>query len=143
MKTRLREVPVDEAVGLALALDLSQIIAVDFKGRLLRKGHVVTEVDIPNLLDIGKAHIYVLEIGEGDLHEDDAALRLARALDGDGIVHGEPVEGKVTLKADRPGLAVVDEAFVRGVNAIGDIALATVRRDTVVKPGPATVFQWQ
>ena len=137
MKTRLREVPVEEAVGLALAHDLTQIIPGQFKGRLFRKGHVVTEEDIPKLLDIGKAHIYVLELGEGDLHEDDAALRLASALAGDGISFGEPSEGKVTLKAERRGLAVLDEAFVRSVNRIGDIALATVRRDQVLQPGGA------
>jgi molybdenum cofactor synthesis domain-containing protein len=137
MKTRLREVPVEEAVGLALAHDLTQILPGRFKGRLFKKGHIVTEEDIPKLLDIGKAHIYVLEIGEGDLHEDDAALRLARALAGDGVAYGEPAEGKVTLKADRAGLAVVDEAFVRAVNRIGDIALATVRQDTALKPGGA------
>jgi len=137
MKTRLREVPVEEAVGLALAHDLTQILPGQFKGRLFKKGHVVTGEDIPKLLDIGKAHIYVLEIGEGDLHEDDAALRLARALAGDGVAYGEPAEGKVTLKADRAGLAVVDEAFVRAVNRIGDIALATVRQDTALKPGGA------
>jgi molybdenum cofactor synthesis domain-containing protein len=134
-KTRLREVPVGEAVGLRLAHDLTQIIPGRFKGRLFRKGHVVTEEDIPKLLDIGKAHIYVLELGEGDLHEDDAALRLAKALAGDGVVFGDPAEGKVTLRAERTGLAAVDEAFVRSVNEIGDIALATVRRDTVLKPG--------
>jgi len=137
MKTRLREVPVEEAVGLKLAHDLTQIVPGQFKGRLFRKGHVITEEDIPKLLDIGKAHIYVLELGEGDLHEDDAALRLARALAGDGIAYGEPAEGKVTLKAERLGLADVDEEFVRSVNRLGDIALATVRRDTVLKAGSA------
>jgi Molybdopterin biosynthesis enzyme len=135
--TRLREVPVEEAVGLALAHDLTQIIPGRFKGRLFRKGHVVTEEDIPKLLDIGKAHIYVLELGDGDLHEDDAALRLARALAGDGVAFGEPSEGKVTLKAGRLGLAALDEAFVRSVNLIGDIALATVRRDALLQPGDA------
>ncbi|OUM94619.1 MAG: molybdopterin-binding protein [Thermobacillus sp. ZCTH02-B1] len=133
--TRLREVPVEEAVGLRLAHDLTQIIPGQFKGRLFRKGHVITEEDIPKLLDIGKAHIYVLELGEGDLHEDDAALRLARALAGDDVAFGEPAEGKVTLKAQRIGLAAVDEAFVRSVNEIGDIALATVRKDALLRPG--------
>lgn len=133
--TRLREVPVEEAVGLRLAHDLTQIIPGQFKGRLFRKGHVITEEDIPKLLDIGKAHIYVLELGEGDLHEDDAALRLARALAGDGVAFGDPAEGKVTLKAQRIGLAAVDEAFVRSVNEFGDIALATVRKDALLRPG--------
>lgn len=136
-KTELREVPVEEAVGLPLAHDLTQIVPGTFKGRLFRKGHIIAEADIPKLLDIGKAHVYVLELGEGDLHEDDAALRMARALAGDGIAVGEPREGKVTLKAERLGLAVVDEEFVRSVNRLGNIALATVRCDEVVRPGGA------
>ncbi|HUC91540.1 MAG TPA: molybdopterin-binding protein [Paenibacillus sp.] len=135
--TRLREVPVEEAIGLPLAHDLTQIIPGQFKGRLFRKGHVVTEADIPRLLDIGKAHIYVLELGDNELHEDEAALRMAAALAGDGLVYGEPHEGKVSLKSDRLGLAEVDAGLVDHINGIGEIALATVRNHAVVRPGSA------
>lgn len=133
--TKLREVPVEEAIGLPLAHDLTQIIPGAFKGRLFKKGHVVTADDIPKLLDIGKAHIYVMELGEGELHEDDAALRMAEALAGEGLTYGEPHEGKVSIKADRLGLAVVDPAFVDAVNRLGEIALATVKTDHVARPG--------
>jgi molybdenum cofactor synthesis domain-containing protein len=135
--TVMKEVPVREAVGLRLAHDLTQIIPGQFKGRLFKKGHVVTESDIPKLLDIGKEHIYILELGDGELHEDDAAMRMAAALNGEGLIMTEPHEGKVAIKSglDVPALADIDASLVHAVNTLGDIALATVRTHAVVKPG--------
>jgi molybdenum cofactor synthesis domain-containing protein len=135
--TVMKEVLVQEAVGLRLAHDLTQIIPGQFKGRLFKKGHVVTESDIPKLLDIGKEHIYILELGEGELHEDDAAMRMAAALTGEGLAMMEPHEGKVAIKSglDVHALADIDASLVHAVNALGDIALATVRTHAVVKPG--------
>ncbi|MGG4036056.1 molybdopterin-binding protein [Paenibacillus cisolokensis] len=133
--TILKEVPVREAIGMALAHDLTQIVPGSFKGRLFAKGHIITEEDIPRLLDIGKEHIYVMELAPGELHEDDAAIRMARALAGEGTELAGPREGKVTVRSNITGLAAVDERFVHAVNEIGDIALATVRTHTVVRPG--------
>src|SRR5262245_16803018 len=107
-KTILKEIPVQEAVGLRLAHDLTRIVPGQFKGRLFKKGHIITEADIPSLLDIGKEHIYIMELGEDELHEDDAALRMAQALAGEGMTLSEPHEGKVSLKAQMLGLAEVD-----------------------------------
>ncbi|MBB6730782.1 molybdopterin-binding protein [Cohnella zeiphila] len=131
----LREIKVDEAIGMVLAHDLTQIVPGSFKGRLFRKGHRVAAEDIPKLKDIGKEHLYVMELAPGDLHEDDAALRLAAALLGDHLTMGEPHEGKVTLKASITGLASVAKPVVDGINAIGDIALATVMNDRVAREG--------
>ncbi|MFX3636188.1 MAG: molybdopterin-binding protein [Candidatus Pristimantibacillus sp.] len=133
--TVLKEVPVQEAIGMRLAHDLTQIVPGKFKGRLFKKGHVIVEADIPNLLDIGKEHIYIMELGSGELHEDDAAIRMARALYGEGIELSDPHEGKVSLKSELLGLAEVDPAIVKAVNSLGEIALATVKTHTVVKPG--------
>ncbi|MBV6716031.1 molybdopterin-binding protein [Paenibacillus chitinolyticus] len=131
----LREVKVEDAVGLVLAHDLTQIIPGEFKGRLFRKGHQISEEDIPALLSIGKEHIYVLELAEGYLHEDEAALRLASAVRGANTEETEPHEGKVTLKSAIHGLAKIDKAFVDQVNGIGRIVMSTIRTNTVVKPG--------
>jgi molybdenum cofactor synthesis domain-containing protein len=133
--SRLREVKVEDAVGTRLAHDLTQIVPGEFKGRLFRKGHQVTEEDIPKLKDIGKEHLYVIELAEEDLHEDDAALRMAAALAGERLAYGEPHEGKVTLKAAEDGLAFVLREVVDAVNALGDVALATVVNHRVVRAG--------
>ncbi|GLX66311.1 molybdopterin-binding protein [Paenibacillus glycanilyticus] len=134
-ETILKEVPVREAIGLRLAHDLTRIIPGQFKGRLFKRGHVITEEDIPNLLDIGKEHIYIMELGESELHEDDAAIRMAKALAGDGISLSEPHEGKVSLKSRMLGLAEVDRALVEAINGLGEIALATVQTHSVVQEG--------
>ncbi|QYR20842.1 molybdopterin-binding protein [Paenibacillus sp. sptzw28] len=134
--TVLKEVPIQEAIGLRLAHDLTQIIPGQFKGRLFKKGHIVTESDIPKLLDIGKEHIYIMELDESELHEDDAALRMALALQGDGMKLTEPHEGKVAVKSDLsvPALAEIDASLVHAINGLGDIALATIKTHAVVMP---------
>lgn len=134
-RTRLLEVPVQEALGMRLAHDLTRIIPGSFKGRLFAKGHVVREEDIPALLDIGKAHIYVMELADGDLHEDDAAIRMAAAHRGANVDLGQPHEGKVALKSTIQGLAKIDPGYVDEVNRLGEIALATIRGDRLVEAG--------
>lgn len=131
----LREVKVEDAVGLPLAHDLTRIVPGEFKGPLFRKGHIVREQDIPELKRIGKEHIYVLELGDGDVHEDDAAIRMAAAAAGSGIECAAPSEGKVILRSAIHGLAVIDKRFVDEVNAIEQLALATLPSHTVVEPG--------
>lgn len=134
-KSNLREIPVEEAVGLPLAHDLTQIVPGCFKGPLFKKGYVITEEDLPRLLDIGKAHIYIMELSEDELHEDEAALRMATAIQGEGIELSEPHEGKVGLKSRLLGLVRIAPEFVGAVNSLGEIALATTRNNIVVKPG--------
>lgn len=130
--TSLQEVSVYSAIGLRLAHDLTQIIPGQFKGRLFKKGHLITEEDIPKLLDIGKEHIYVMELGEHDLHEDEAALRMAQALMDDQLVLSEPHEGKVSAKSSVVGVAKIAKEIVDEVNRIGEIALATIRNNQAV-----------
>lgn len=131
----MKEVRVEEAIGMQLAHDLTQIVPGQFKGRVFKKGHVIRKEDIPLLLDIGKEHIYVLELGEGWLHEDDAALRMAAAIQGDALQYHSPKEGKVTLSSTIQGLAKIDATFVNRVNALGEVALATIRTNRLVQSG--------
>jgi molybdenum cofactor synthesis domain-containing protein len=138
-QTMLKEVRVQEAVGLRLAHDLTQIIPSQFKGVRFRKGHVIREEDIPELLNIGKEHIYILELGDGWLHEDDAALRMAQAIAGENVVLAGPSEGKVTLQSTIHGLLKVNRTFIDTVNAIDQIAVATLPTHVVVKPGQSLV----
>jgi len=134
-ETSLREVSVYDAIGLRLAHDLTQIIPGQFKGRLFKRGHIITEEDIPKLLDIGKEHIYVMELGLLDLHEDDAAKLMADALMDKQLLRNEPHEGKVSVKAHINGVAKIAKEVVDAVNTIGEIALATILTNKVVKQG--------
>jgi molybdenum cofactor synthesis domain-containing protein len=129
---KLKTVRVEDAVGRALAHDVTRIIPGRFKGPAYRRGHVIRAEDIPVLRDVGEEHIYVLELEEGDVHEDDAAVRLAGAIAGPGLRLSEPVESRVNLIAIHDGLLRVDIEGVRHVNALGYLALATLHDATVV-----------
>ena len=50
----------EDAVGQVLCHDMTQIVKDKYKDARFRKGHVVTEADIPLLLSMGKEHLYPL-----------------------------------------------------------------------------------
>lgn len=135
VKSKLREVHVSEAVGLVLAHDLTQVLPGKYKGPLFRKGHVVRTEDREALLSIGKEHLYVLEIAEGEWHENDAALRIAATVCGTGLTMTQPREGKVNLVAERDGLLQVDADRVDMINQVEQAVLSTRKTDIPVKKG--------
>ena len=55
----------EEAVGHVLCHDMTQIIKDQYKDARFRKGHIVTEDDIPVLLSMGKENLYVWEMTPG------------------------------------------------------------------------------
>ena len=131
----LKVVPVEEAVGLPLAHDITEIIPGKRKGPAFRRGHVVRPEDVPKLLDVGKAHLYIMELEEGELHEEDAAKRLAGAAAGPRIRLTDPVEGRVNLVAEIAGVMKVDTELLNRFNALGDLILATLPSNSYVKKG--------
>lgn len=131
----MREVSIEEAVGMVLAHDLTKIVPGKFKGSLFKKGHVIKKQDLAELLNIGKRHIYILELAEGQLHEDDAAARLAAALCGPGTGVSEPAEGKVNIHATADGVFHVKKEAIFNINSLGDLAVATVHSHMPVVKG--------
>ena len=69
----MKKIKTKEAVGHVLCHDITQIIKGEKKGVAFKKGHIVTEEDIPVLLSIGKENLYIWEKREGILHENEAA----------------------------------------------------------------------
>ena len=124
-----------EAVGHVLCHDLTQIIPGEYKGARFRKGHVVTEADVPVLLSMGKEHLYVWELQPGMIHENDAADRLCRLCESEGMLRSEVREGKIELRAAYDGLLLVDRARLDAVNAIDELMIATRHGNTAVKAG--------
>ena len=98
----------EDAVGHVLCHDMTQIIPGVIKDARFRKGHIVTEEDIPVLLSIGKEHLYVWEKTEGMLHEDEGAERLRRITQNENMHPSVVKEGKIMFEIDG-----VDEATAR------------------------------
>ena len=131
----MKLIKTEDAVGHVLCHDMTQIIPGVIKDARFRKGHVVTEEDIPVLLSIGKEHLYVWEKKEGMLHEDEAALYL-RDLCINEFMHDTPVkEGKTELIADADGLFEVDVDRLYAVNDIEELMIATRHTCTAVRSG--------
>ena len=125
----------EEAVGHVLCHDMTQIIPGVYKDARFRKGHIVTEEDIPVLLAMGKENLYVWEKTEGMLHEDEAALRLRDFCISEHMHCTEVKEGKVELIADADGLFEVDTERLYAVNNIDELMIATRHTNTAVHPG--------
>ena len=133
----MKAIPVEQSVGTVLCHDITRIVVGDSKGPAFRRGHVVTDEDIPTLLDIGKANLYVFDPKDGYVHEDDAAIRLAGAAAGSNVTYGGPTEGKVTLTAEIDGLLSIDVPTLTDMNCIEDVTFATVHNHQFVKKGRA------
>jgi len=131
----MNKVKVEEAVGMVLCHDITKITPGEFKGPAFKKGHIIKEEDIPELLKLGKEHIFIWECGEDSLHEDVAALRIARASSGQGVRLTGPSEGKVNFIADHRGLLKINVEGVHLVNDIEEVVLSTRHTNHVVDKG--------
>ena len=123
----------EEAVGHVLCHDMTQIIKDQYKDARFRKGHIVTEEDIPVLLSMGKEHLYVWEMNM--VHENDAAERLLALCGQENMTRSEVKEGKIELKAACDGLFRVDSRRLVAVNSLEEIMIATRHGNTAVKKG--------
>lgn len=131
----MKEVTVEQAVGTVLAHDLTQIIPGEYKGPKFKKGHIITEEDIPLLLSMGKRHLFVLEKDDNDVHENEAAYRIASKAAGDGIELTDPSEGKIELKATYDGLLKIDRDRLYELVSQDEIMFATIHENIVVRKG--------
>src|SRR5215471_15890651 len=129
----LKVIPVEEAIGLPLAHDITEIVPGKHKGPAFRRGHVIQPEDVSKLLDVGKAHIYVMELEKDEVHEEDAARRLAKAAAGPNLKLTEPSEGRVNLVSDIPGLLKIDADLLYRFNSLGDLMMATMPTNRYVR----------
>lgn len=124
-----------DAVGQVLCHDITQIIRGVKKGPVFRKGHVITNEDIPILLSVGKDNIYVWENDETMLHENDAAQVLCQICKGANLSSTEPKEGKIELIATCKGMLKVNITALRSLNSLGEMMCASLPSGFTVKEG--------
>ena len=129
----------EDAVGSVLCHDITQIIPGVVKDAVFRKGHVVTEEDIPVLLSVGKEHLYVWEKEEGMLHENDAAEILRQVCQNEYMKASEAKEGKIELTAETDGLLKINREKLNAVNGMGQMVLASRHGNFPVRKGDKIV----
>ncbi len=134
---KYKSIPLEEAVGMMLGHDMTQIVPGEFKGPAFKKGHIIKEEDVSKLLDMGKMNIYVLDPKDGYVHENEAAARMARAASGRGVEHTEPSEGRINFISNSSGLLKINREALLKINSVQDITFATIHGNQIVKPGTA------
>ena len=130
----MKKINVEDAIGMELCHDITAI-RDGFKGAEFQRGHIITEEDIPRLLNLGKKQIFVWEENAGEIHEEECALRLAAAAPVKGAHWEGPSEGKMMLKADIRGMFRVDRELLAKINSIGDITFTSIPDHYPVEAG--------
>lgn len=125
----------EDAVGQILCHDVTQIIRGVTKDARFRKGHIVTEEDIPVLLSLGKDHIYIWENDETMMHENEAAEVLCAICKGENMSRGNVKEGKIELFAECDGVLRINRDKLRAINSFGEMMIASRHGDFEVKAG--------
>lgn len=130
----MKKIKVEDAIGMELCHDITAMYD-GFKGAAFRRGHIIREEDIPKLLDYGKQTVFVWEENAGEIHEEDAAKRMAAMAPVEGTHYTEPYEGKVLLIADQRGMFHVNTTLLREINSIGDITISSLPDHYPVEAG--------
>jgi len=132
----LKIIPLEESIGCTLAHDITEIRPGELKGPAFRKGHVVCHEDLCHLERLGKHHLYVGDLAEDEIHENEAAALLAQALSGEGVGwSNEPKEGRINLVAVHDGLLQVDVRTLTAFNMVDEVMCATLHNHTLVRKG--------
>jgi len=122
----MQSVLTERAIGLVLCHDITEIEPGRHKKVAFKKGHIVRAEDIPHLLRLGKEHLFVWSGNpEGQVHEDEAARRLARAFCGEHLCFGDPSEGRVNIRASIQGLLTINLDLLEALNDIPFLSVAT------------------
>lgn len=132
----IKKLNLNEALGKQLAHDIIEIRPGKFKGVGFRKGTEICDGDLCHLQRLGKNHLYIIDLEEDEIHEDEAALMRAQTLAGKGIGYeGEARKGKIKLFVDRDKLLIVDTQTLFDFNMVDEVMCATIRNHSVVENG--------
>jgi hypothetical protein len=131
----LKKVRVEDAVGMTLAHDITEVIPGKKKDAAFRRGRTIEKGDIDRLLDLGKGHIYVTEGDEKEVHEDEAANRMATAAMDNHMKLMPAKEGKVGMVSTVDGLVTINSRLLAEMNRIENVLFTVVPDSYPVKAG--------
>jgi hypothetical protein len=125
---------VDGLVGAVLVRDIVVGGARWTKGRRLTADDLAT-LAAPGAVAPGIEALTVIVPGEDDLHEDEAALRLAQAVAGPGLTQRGPTESRVDLLAETDGVLHVRSRDLELLNRIDPLEVFTALDGSIVQAG--------
>lgn len=126
---RFGETPIDEAAGAILAHSWRA------NGVNFAKGRRLSGDDVAKLKAAGASSVVAARLDADDVHEDEAAATVARALAGGGIEVTAPFTGRCNHFSREAGLAVIDHERIDALNELHEsVTVATVPPFARVEP---------
>ena len=126
---RFGDTPIDEAAGAILGHSW-RTQGINFsKGRRLSAG------DVAKLKEAGASSIVAARLDPDDIHEDEAATIVAKALAGEGIEITAAFTGRCNHFAREAGLALIDHERIDALNELDEsVTVATLQPFARVSP---------
>jgi molybdenum cofactor cytidylyltransferase len=121
---------VKEAEGTILAHSLRH------PGGTIKKGTLLSAKHIEDLTSARVSEVIVARLDSGDVHEDEAAERLAQAIAGAAVRVEKPFTGRANLYSEANGVLTIDRAQIDRLNKIDPaLTVATLPEFSLVETG--------
>lgn len=100
-----------------------------------RKGQIMRADDLATVEALSWEELHLVRMDAGDIHEDEAGERLARAAAGTGVVVGAASAGHWPLRAEWRGIADITVGALGQVNGIEGLCVYTLFSGHIVDAG--------
>lgn len=120
--------------------------------KLLAKGHVLSEEDVHLLETEGMGQVWVTELEQGEVSEDDAVMAVASEMGCGSLEIRLAAGGRANLFATEDCCVLIDDELLRQINCTSSVVIATLpnfgfakggQRIATVKSAPFAVAEAQ
>jgi Probable molybdopterin binding domain len=118
----------DPADPAALRAAVGAIICEELSldgARAFYKGHAIQQSDLHRLATLTRT-IHITRLDPNDVHEDEAARRLATAIAGGGVHLSEPRQSRINVIARERGLLRIDGERLTALNRLPGVLIFTL-----------------
>jgi len=103
--------------------------------KLLAKGHLISEEDARMLQTEGMREVWVTELEEGEIGEDEAVMEVATEIGCGSLEIRLAAGGRANLIATEPSCTLVDDELLKQINCTSSVVIATTLNFSYAKAG--------
>src|SRR6266851_1869081 len=103
--------------------------------KLLARGHLISEEDAWMLQTEGMREVWVTELEEGEIGEDEAVMEVATEIGCGSFEIRLAAGGRANLITTEPCCTLVDDELLKQINCTASVAIATTRNFSYAKAG--------